>query len=141
MRQLLQGAVQLFVLPFLFQLFSVVIAPAGPAFKLGQVLAEPAFKLLPNQRHRCSGINLGLGDTGQLPTERGQQRTTLRANKSLKMIHLTTCAGDHAGADFDHFHFLQGPAAIIGSGFQVNYQPVRHVQLPLTASALKLERS
>ena len=45
--------------------------------------------------------------------------------------HLAPGTGDHAGADFNHFHFFHGPAAVICSGFQVNYQPVMHVQLPL----------
>ena len=57
------------------------------------------------------------------------RRHGIRAHAG-ELGHFAARAGDHTGADFNHFHFFQRPAAIIGRGFQVNYQPVRHVQLP-----------
>ena len=55
----------------------------------------------------------------------------MRPYKTLKVVYFAPGTRDHAGTDFDDFHFFQRPAAVIGGGFQVNYQPVRHVQLSL----------
>ena len=69
MRQVRQCTVELFLLPFLLQLLAVIVALAGPGFKVGQVLAQPAFKLLPDLRHRHGGVDIGLGNARQLAAE------------------------------------------------------------------------
>ena len=79
-----QGAVELQALPFLNQLFAIVIAPTDPAFQARVMLAEPAFERRPDLAQRLRGIDVGLGDAGQFPAKRRQQGPTQRPDETLE---------------------------------------------------------
>ena len=67
-----QCTVDVQALPFLKQLFAIVIAPTGPAFKVRAMLAEPTLERFPYLVQWLRGIDIGLGYVGQFPSKRCQ---------------------------------------------------------------------
>ncbi|MNY32394.1 hypothetical protein D3C86_1666070 [compost metagenome] len=107
---------------------------------MGLMMVQPALKQRPDfSQWRCP-IDIGLADVGQFPAKGRQLRPPLRAHEALKVVHFAPGAVDQAGADFNDFHFRDGPATFIGSSFQVDHQPMRHSRLPFVARVW-LERS
>jgi hypothetical protein len=45
------------------------------------------------------------------------------------MIDFPTIGIDHAGTDFNDFHFCHWPSALFGGGLQIYHQPVGHIEL------------
>lgn len=116
--------------PFLEELFAVVVAPADPGLEVALMVADPTFELVPDHWEGCSAVDVCLADVGQLAAERGQLRAAAWADQALEVIHFTPFAGHQAGADFYDFHVCDGPATVVGGGFQIDHQPVGHTWLP-----------
>ncbi|MCY1178669.1 hypothetical protein D9M73_190340 [compost metagenome] len=118
------------LLPILKQLFAIVVAPTGPAFKSCVVVAEPALKRRPDFAQRLRRIDVGLGDVRQLAAKRRQQRPPHGADEALELVQFASLAVHQGGADFNDFHIRYGPSTLIGGGLQINDQPMRHCRVP-----------
>jgi hypothetical protein len=66
-----QCTVDVQALPFLKQLFAIVIAPTGPAFKVRAMLPEPALERFPDLVNGCAASILAWV-VGQFPAKRCQ---------------------------------------------------------------------
>ncbi|MNP41832.1 hypothetical protein D3C76_1355560 [compost metagenome] len=122
-----QLAAQVLPAPLLFQLAAVVVAPAGPARQALVVPRQPVFELRPHRTQRLGGVDVVLADMRQFAAEGGQHGAPLRPHEALEVVQLAAVVlADQGGADLDDFHFLDGPSAFLGGGFQVDYQPVGH---------------
>ena len=75
------------------------------------------------------------------PAKRCQQRPAQGLDEALEVIQFATLAVHQGGADFDDFHFRYWPATLIGGGFQINDQPMRHRRFPGIRVLIGLERS
>lgn len=68
-----EQAAQIMLLPLAQQLAAVVIAPAAPADQARGMLAQPALELRPDLRQRRGGVDVVLGDMGQLTAKSVRQ--------------------------------------------------------------------
>ncbi|MNC51520.1 hypothetical protein D3C75_1008140 [compost metagenome] len=129
MRQASQATGDLLPAPFDLELLAVVVAPAEPALQAVQVLLQPGLEARLQLVQGRGIVDVGLADMGELPAEGGELWAMGGADEALEMILLTTLLIDDHRADLDDFHVFDRPAAVIGGGFQVDYQPVLHAPL------------
>jgi hypothetical protein len=105
------------------------------------MLAQPTLKRGPDLAQWLRRIDIGLGNVRQFPAKRREQGPTQWSDEALEMIHLSPFTIHQGGANFDDFHFSYWPATLIGGGFQIYDQPVRHRRVPGIRVLIGFERS